>query len=196
MLPDGTKVWLNAASSIRYPAAFTGNERMVEVKGEAYFEVMHNDKMPFKVKAGGEIVQDIGTRFNINAYDDEPSMKTTLVEGSVKIMWKLQQPITLAPGQQIEADKSGQITLNRDADIEEAIAWKNGKFEFDNTDLATILRQVSRWYDVDITYKDDLGTTKFGGGISRNLNLSAILHLLESTGAHFTLDKRVIIVSY
>jgi hypothetical protein len=143
-LSDGTKVWLNSESSIKYPTAFTGNERRVEITGEAYFSVTHNDKQPFKVNANGTIIEDLGTEFNVNAYTDETSVKTTLINGIVRI-----GTIQLKPGQQAINDKLN----NEVVDVQQILAWKTGFYEYDNYNVTVIMRQLARWYDVSIEYK-------------------------------------------
>ena len=150
-LSDGTKVWLDAASSITFPTVFIGNERLVEITGQVYFEVAHNSAKPFKVTANEQTVEVLGTHFNINAYTDEPGMKTTLLEGSVKIT-KNGQSAMLAPGQQaiVPLDKVGPIET-KTADTNEAIAWHMGLFKFNNANIQTVMRQLARWYDVDLS---------------------------------------------
>jgi len=180
VLADGSKVWLNAASSLRFPAGFTGKERKVELMGEAYFEVAKNASMPFKVEVNGMEVEVLGTHFNINSYHDEPAIRTTLLEGSVKIN-KNNTTSLLKPGQQAEVNSAGEVNIINDADMEEAVAWKDGKFQFDRADIYTIMRQIARWYDVDIEYKGSV-SSHFGGTISRNVNLSQILNMLRLTG--------------
>ena len=176
-LPDGTHVWLNAASSLRFPTAFTGINREVELTGEAFFEVAKNKSIPFVVNVQHNKVTVLGTHFNINAYSDEKSINTTLLEGSVKFNAGLQEKL-LKPGQQSVFTPATAALTVKPVDINQVIAWKNGFFEFDNTDLATIMRQISRWYDVDISYQTRDSKSLFGGGISRKLNLSEVLHLL------------------
>ncbi|MDB5089688.1 MAG: fec operon regulator FecR [Mucilaginibacter sp.] len=192
VLVDGTKVWLDAASSITYPTAFNGNERLVTVTGEAYFEVAHNAAHPFKVKVKNQIIEDIGTAFNINAYDDEPALKTTLIEGSVKIS-RGSNMVTLKPGQQA----AGNSLKVKDVDTEGVIAWKNNYFLFDGDNLESIMRKVSRWYDVDVVYQYDAAKTKmFGGTISRYKTVNSVLKKLEMTGAaHFHIKGKQIIVT-
>lgn len=195
-LSDGTKVWLNAASSIRFPVVFTGAERRVEVTGETYFEVAKNETMPFKVKAGTSEVEVLGTHFNINAYDDEALIKTTLLEGKVKVSAAGDPSYRfLSPGQQSGISKQGKITVLDHADTEEAVAWKNGRFQFKSADLQTILRQLSRWYDADIEYRGR-ANLHFTGQLTRNAQVSGILEKLEMTGeVHFTIENKKIIVS-
>jgi ferric-dicitrate binding protein FerR (iron transport regulator) len=173
-LPDGTKVWLNAASSLKFPVAFTGKQREVTLTGEAYFEVVHNEQMPFKVQVAGMVIEDLGTHFNIMAYADEAMVKTTLLEGAVSVS-DGNKNVRLKPGQQTVGMKVQQ------ADTDEAIAWKNGEFSFHHTSIYEVMRQVSRWYDVDISYKDSLDTY-LSGNIKRSENVSAIFKMLELAG--------------
>jgi transmembrane sensor len=189
ILPDGTKVWLNSASSITYPTAFSGKERLVTITGEAYFEVVHNAKRPFRVKSGDRIIEDIGTHFNVNAYADETDLNVTLLEGAVEV-----QSIKLKPGQQAQINPVGSVKVISNVDLEKTIAWKNGQFEFENLELSAIMRQVSRWYDVDVINKAGDPGLKFGGGISRNLPLQTLLKLLENSGAKFKVENRTITI--
>jgi transmembrane sensor len=192
-LADGTKVWLNAASSLRFPTAFTSGERVVELTGEAYFEVVHNSKQPFKVKTANQVVEDIGTRFNINSYGDEDAAATTLVEGSVKIFNAGRQTM-IKPGQQYLVKSSDVPEIKSDVDIDEVTAWKNGMFQFNNADIKTIMRQISRWYNVDVEYSGQVPTSTYHGRISRNSNASAVLKILELSGIDFTIERGKIIV--
>lgn len=193
VLPDGSKVWLNAASSLKFPVFFGGKERNVELIGEAYFEVAHNEKQPFKVNVKGVEVVVLGTHFNINAYDDEGTIKTTLLQGSVReTVADKQQTVTITPGQQAEVGKDKVIKLINDVDLVQVVAWQSGLFEFNNSDLAAIMRQISRWYDVDVVYESKPGDAKFGGGISKHLPLSEVLQLLEANGVRFQLDGRIL----
>ena len=192
-LADGTKVWLNAASSLKFPTAFTGSERVVELTGEAYFEVAHNSKQPFKVKTANQIVQDIGTQFNVNSYADEDAAATTLVEGSVKIFDAGRQTM-IKPGQQYLLKANGVPEVRNDVDIDEVTAWKNGLFQFNNADIKTIMRQISRWYNVDVEYSGQVPASTYHGRISRNSNASAVLKILELSGIDFTIERGKIIV--
>ncbi|TAN00640.1 MAG: DUF4974 domain-containing protein [Chitinophagaceae bacterium] len=190
-LSDGTKVWLNAASSIRYPVAFTGKERVVEVTGEAYFEVAKNAAQPFIVKRGNMTVQVLGTHFNVNAYDDEGIVKVTLLEGLIKVQLEnsSRQSAIVHPGEQAQMNKAGAIRLVKDADVNDAVSWKNGFFSFRNDNLEEVLRKLSRWYDVDVVY--DLGVNnqqQFSGRIDRDLTLSQVLKGLALTQAHFKIE--------
>lgn len=198
-LPDGTKVWLNAASSIRYPISFTGKQRQVRITGEVYFEVAADPEKPFVVATGSLQIRVLGTQFNINAYGDEKTVKTTLLEGSVRVssLTGTHQSLVIAPGQQAELDSSGQITLVRQADTKEAVGWKNGLFVFHNDNLPEIMRQLVRWYDVDVEYADnEVPESHFSGAIYRKETIDKVLHMLELTGgAHFKIDGTKIIVS-
>jgi transmembrane sensor len=179
VLPDGTKVWLNAASSLRYPTVFADAERRVEITGEAYFEVAHNTAKPFIVKKGETETKVLGTHFNINAYDEESSLNITLLEGSVQVSNGANH-VVIKPGQQAQVSKSISITDN--VDLEEVVAWKDGKFQFGETaDIKTVMRQIANWYDVDVAYKGTI-TNHIGGTMSRNVNLSLVLKMLETTG--------------
>ncbi|SDE84992.1 FecR family protein [Mucilaginibacter pineti] len=192
VLPDGSKVWLNAASSLKYPAAFTGTDRQVELSGEAYFEVAKDKAHPFKVKTNRETVEVLGTHFNINSYNDEPTLKTTLLEGSVKITTANTQQI-IKPGEQAVLGSSLKI---QQADEEEVLAWKNGLFMFNDEPLESIMRKVSRWYDVDVQYGDIDKTQSFGGGVSRFDNISKVLQKLEITRmVHFKIQGKTIYVT-
>jgi ferric-dicitrate binding protein FerR (iron transport regulator) len=190
VLPDGTRVWLNAASSLHYPTAFTGRERVVEIIGEAYFEVAHNERIPFKVKINNATeIEVLGTNFNVNAYNDEPVIKTTLLSGSVKVTGgKKKQTLIMRPGQQSEVDTDGTINLEKDANTSLAVAWKEGRFEFQGS-IQDIMRQVARWYDVEVVYEGDVSDKAFGGAISKYENVSRVLQMLELTGTiHFKME--------
>jgi transmembrane sensor len=190
-LPDGSRIWLNAASSLRYPVVFSDNERKVELKGEAYFEIAKNMASPFRVVSNNQIVEVLGTHFNINSYPEEGSVKTTLLEGSVKIRSGNKSAI-LRPGQQSQVGNSINVTQ---ADIYETVAWKNGKTQFSNADIKTIMRMLSRWYDVEVQYQGEMIETGFGGSVSRSKNISEILKLLELTGdVHFKIEGRRVTV--
>lgn len=194
-LPDGSKVWLNAASSLRYPTVFNGKERVVEITGEAYFEIAKNATMPFRVKiAGGAEVEVLGTSFNINAYRDEPATRTTLIEGSVRLHAQ-HGVMKLAPGQQGYVNVAGDVQLIKDANIEQAIAWKKGLFNFNKMDLEEAMKQLSRWYNVEVVYENGIPLKKFGGEVQRSLNLSDVLEILKLTDVHFRIENNRIIVT-
>ena len=192
-LPDGSQVWLNAESSLRFPTAFIGKERKVEISGEAYFEITKNKAMPFTVRAQDADVVVLGTHFNIMAYTNETSLKTTLLEGSVKFI-KNRIVNILKPGQQSQLLKSGGVKVVGGVDVDEVVAWKNGTFNFNGTDIGTVIRQLSRWYDVEAVYKGDVDEL-FYAEIPRSTKLSDVLKALELTGkVRFEIDGRRIIV--
>jgi transmembrane sensor len=197
VLPDGTHVWLNAASSLTYPVAFTGKTREVTLTGEAYFEVTHNKAMPFKVKTEQQEIQVLGTHFNVNAYKDEKATTTTLLEGSVKVSLNTNhKTITIVPGQQSIVNNTDLSVQQVDTD--DAIAWKNGYFLFDNENLESIMRKISRWYNVRVEYKDNsLKNQLFSGTISSYTNVSQVIKTLELTNAaHFNIDGNTITVTH
>ena len=172
---------------------FSGSERVVELTGEAYFEVAHNSKQPFKVKTAGQVVQDIGTQFDVNSYADEDAVATTLVEGSVKIYDAKGQTL-IKPGQQYLLKTNGSSEVKNDVDLDEVTAWKSGMFQFDNADIKTIMRQISRWYNVDVEYRGQVPASTYHGRISRNSNASTVLKILELSGINFTIERGKIIV--
>jgi len=191
-LEDGSQVWLNVSSSITYPTAFIGKERKVEITGEVYFEVAHDATKPFIVRKGETSIEVLGTHFNVNAYDDEPDMKVTLLEGSVKVKSQKSQLI-ISPGEQAVVTSEGHLGINKNADLDEVNAWRNGKFDFSNADLETVMRQISRWYDVEVVYR---GKTDFhfGGQLARNSSLVEIFKILEISGVRFTIDGKKVTV--
>jgi len=194
-LPDGTKVWLNAASSLKYPVTFGPKQRSVELHGEAYFEVAHNPQKPFIVATTQQQVEVLGTHFNVNAYNDEATVNTTLLEGKVKIAGKGISAI-LRPGQQsVLTTQTHQLKVQA-ADLERDMAWKNGDFVFKNQDLESIMRQVARWYNVEVVYEQNAHRdVTFGGWVSRAKNISAVLKIMELTGnVHFKVSGRRITV--
>lgn len=194
VLADGTKVWLNSVSSISFPTAFTGKERRVEITGEVYFEVAKNKAKPFFVKGGNQLVEVLGTHFNINSYTDEPDVKTTLLEGSVKIVQLVNGgSALLRPGQQAINRSTGPIVV-RDADIEQIVAWKNGLFQINDANIETIMRQAARWYDVDIQFEGKIPERKFSGKIKRDVKASEFLQMLTYFNVRFTIEGRKIIV--
>lgn len=195
-LPDGTKVWLNAASSLRYPTSFTGGVRQVTLIGEGYFEVAKSQpNMPFKVLTSTQTIVVLGTHFNVNSYDDEPGTKTTLLEGAVKVISPATtiKELILKPGQQsaLHGDHLDVSNVN----VEEAIAWKNGVFLFKDADLQTVMRSVSRWYDVQVKYEENLPKRQFSGEIHRSVNLSEVLDILSFFKVHFRVDGKIITVT-
>lgn len=194
-LEDGTKVWLNAESSITFPVAFIGNERNVSITGEVYFEVAKNKKKPFRVNINGTTIEVLGTHFNVNSYGDNGKLSTTLLEGSIKITDKVNQKI-LKPGDEALVQKNGVMSVQSNVNTDVIIAWKNNYFSFNNIDIKTVMTQLSRWYNVEVIYKDKIDdSTTFNGYISRSVNLSTILKMLESTGAvSFSIDGKKVIV--
>jgi len=193
ILPDGTKVWLNAASSLTYPTAFRGTDRAVRLNGEAYFEVAASKDKPFKVTVGKMHVDVLGTHFNIMAYEDENVIRTTLLEGAVRVTSGGASRL-LKPGQEGRIERSSDAISQLDVNADEAVAWKNGVFQFGGASIETVMREIVRWYDVDVEYQ---GRTNehFRGTISRDVNASEVFKMLELTGAvHFAIDKKKIIV--
>lgn len=199
VLSDGTKVWLNAASSLKFPASFNGKIRDVTLTGEGYFEVSKNVSMPFHVKVNDMTVEVLGTHFNINAYNDENSIATTLLEGSVKVIKEGSanseaKTLLLEPGEQADLAKNGKFKINRNINMEEVIAWKDDNFEFNNTAISVILRQASRWYDVELDYKGPVPSRRFTGKISRNVNLNQLIDMLQYTGVNMKIENKKIII--
>jgi len=196
-LSDGTQVWLNAASSITYPVAFNGQERSVTVSGEAYFEVAQQEGLPFKVHTSKQEIVVLGTHFNVKAYPDDPDISTTLLTGSVKVT-NTTSGIggVLKPGQQARTMNAGVQLDIRPVHAEDAISWKNGYFLFDDQDIRSIMKIISRWYDVDVEYKGPLGNERFGGTFSRSSYMPEILTNLERIGhVHFELFPGKVVVT-
>lgn len=200
-LPDGSRVWLNAHSTLTFPIEFKGEERKVELKGEAFFEVQHIPGKPFRVESGKQTVEVLGTEFNVNGYSDEKGITTTLVNGRVKIKLNVEKgtskidDVTLAPGQKALVENRSNDILISEADIEESIAWKNGHFQFNDTDLGTIMRQIARWYDVDVEYRGDVAGIRFRGKIPRDVPASQVFEILKTSGINIETEGRKIIVS-
>jgi ferric-dicitrate binding protein FerR (iron transport regulator) len=203
ILPDGSQVWLNAASSLRFPVYFRGTERRVELKGEAYFEIAQNATMPFRVQVvtqpGNQMnVEVLGTHFNIMAYEEEQQIQTTLLEGSVRITNPISKNPTsaiLLPGQQAQCEDN-HIKVVQSADLEQVMAWKNGIFRFNGMDIRTVMRQLARWYDITVAYDSEVKGQNFEGEIPRKENISKVLQILENTGVvHFKTAGKTIIVT-
>lgn len=185
VLPDGTKAWLNSASSIRFPLSFTGGERLVEVTGEAYFEVVHDAKMPFKVKVADQVIEDLGTSFNINAYGDNQNVITTLVQGSLRIDSKAMKCV-LIPGQQARIGKDNIICeVSR---METVTSWREGYFDFYDAGLREMLQQISRWYNFEVRYASGLTNEKFTGRFPKDMTLGKALEVLRQAGINFTVE--------
>ena len=199
-LPDGSKVWLNSASSLRYPTVFGDEERLVSLTGEGYFEVAKmksaGKKVSFKINVNNkEHVEVLGTHFNIMAYSDEYAIKTTLLEGSVRVSKPgTKNQSLLKPGQQSVYNASKGFEIRKDIDVEESISWKNGLISFKDADIRTIMRQVERWYDVRVEYQGEVSKRLFTGGISRNSKLSSLLKVLEMNNIHFKIKGKIITV--
>lgn len=197
VLPDGTRVWLNAASSLQFPTSFTGKDRTVTLKGEAYFEVARQVAQPFYVRMPHDaVIEVLGTHFNVNAYEDEPAARATLLEGGIRVR-KKDHVSVLKPGQEAVMDNVGDaIRVSDDADMDEAVAWKNGMFVFNSLPLESIMRQMERWYDVEVSYRGNVKGISFNGQISRYSQASQMLDMLATTGeVHFTMENKKIIVS-
>jgi transmembrane sensor len=195
ILPDSSKVWLNSASSLDYPATFARQkERLVHLNGEAYFEVAKDKQHPFIVKTDKQTVEVLGTHFNINSYDDEQAVKTTLAEGSVRVAMIGGKTKTLAPGQQAVL-WNNKLSVS-DANIEEALAWKNGYFRFNDENIQSIMRKLSRWYNIDVQYDSNINNQGLNGKISRFKNISQVLKALEATKTvHFKVEGRRVTVT-
>lgn len=192
-LSDGSNVWLNAASSITFPTQFSGTTREVTIKGEAYFEIAHDKKKPFMVTNGDLSVQVLGTHFNVKTYSDGPTFQVTLLEGGVNVINE-NNHVILSPGWQAIIKKSGIIDVDRNANIEEVMAWKNGKFIFNREDIQTIMRRLSRWYDIDVAYDGNI-SAHFGGTISMEVPISKVFEMLEMTGgASFKIEGKKVTV--
>jgi ferric-dicitrate binding protein FerR (iron transport regulator) len=192
LLGDGTKVWLNSATSLKYPVAFKGRDRRVELTGEGFFEVAKDKTKPFSVVTSSQEITVLGTHFNVNSYKDEETVQTTLLEGSVSVR-DTRTAVVLKPGSQALSDGSG-LQVKKDVDTDKVISWKQGWFDFDGMDLKMILRQVSRWYDVDVVYKGSISNERFGGRIKKDVPLSRVLQLLQNTGGKFQLQGNVVTV--
>ena len=206
-LIDGTQVWLNAESSITYPTAFVGSERKVTITGEADFVVKHNEKMPFKVIANGVEINDVGTEFNVNAYNDEDAIKVTLLEGSIDVKSRLGgtgsetsvpdrsgQAVRIKPGEQVVAVSNGKLVVNKNVDVEQVMAWKNGKFSFNKAGIETVMKELGRWYDLDVEYSGAPTKDLFGGDMQRDLPLSKVLDFLKQSQVHFEVEGKKVIV--
>jgi transmembrane sensor len=193
LLSDGTAVWLNAASSIRYPIVFSGQDRVVEITGEAYFEVAKHPAQAFKVKVGQRAqIEVLGTHFNVNAYSNEPAIKTTLLEGVVKV--KSQTSVVLKPGEQAVLAPHSSLTIDHSPDLDKVMAWKNGVFDFTDATLQDVMKQLERWYDIDVTYEKNIPAISFYGKMTKNISLNDLLIILEKSKVHFQIEGRKLIV--
>lgn len=199
VLPDGSRVWLNSASNLRYPTVFSDSERRVEVTGEAYFEITQNAKAPFRVSVAGKAaVEVLGTQFNVNAYDNEKALRATLLEGSIRvkeIAGTKPRSVVLKPGQQAAIGVTGQgnaaagIMVYSGVDVSKVTAWKNGLFNFDGLSLQEAMQQLERWYDIEVVYENGIPEIPFEGEMSRNISLDGLLKMLEAADLHFRIEK-------
>nr|WP_315419102.1 FecR domain-containing protein [uncultured Pedobacter sp.] len=195
ILSDGTQVWLNAASSIKYPTTFNKYERKVEITGEVYFEVAHDASKPFRVITAKQTVEVLGTHFNINAYPDELAVKTTLLTGSIRIS-SAKKSALLKPGEQSQFNYREGISIIDHANTEEAVAWKNGYFRFNNENIRSVMHKLSRWYDVDVVYDGAVSDEGYYGTISRYKTIDEVLKMLQQTkGVQFKIEGRRIVVT-
>ena len=192
-LPDGSQVWLNSDSRLHFPTVFTGAERIIDLSGEAYFEVAKNKKMPFVVKVNGSEIRVFGTHFNVNGYADEALTKTTLLEGSVQVS-KGESRAMLIPGQQAQVNVQGENVQVSIADTEEAIAWKNGYFQFNKSDISSVMKQLSRWYDLEVRFQGQKPEAHFRGKISRSLQLSEMMKVIEASGVRCKLEGKTLVI--
>ncbi|WP_341838812.1 FecR family protein [Chitinophaga caseinilytica] len=194
ILPDGTKVWLNAASELQFPSAFAGEQRLVELNGEGYFEVAANAAQPFVVQTPGPRIEVLGTHFNVKAYPGEPGIQTALLEGSVRVVAGNGKSKVMRPGEVATVGEGADISVLQDADAAQNVAWKDGLFVFRNADLSVILREIGRWYDVDIVYEGPVSPRRFTGKVSREYSLSETLSVLLASNLHFRQEGKKIIV--
>lgn len=194
-LPDSTNVWLNAASSITFPTAFTGSERQVTISGEVYFEVAKNQSKPFRVAADNMLITVTGTHFNVKTYADEPLFTTTVLEGGVKVS-RNNKTVTLSPNEQALSYANGSLSVNTNLNISEIMAWRQGLFHFESADLPTILRELGRWYDLEVSYEGTISKDKFFVIVNRNSSLSTILKALQSNGVEFSISGKRLSVKF
>jgi hypothetical protein len=191
-LADGSKVWLNSASSLRFPVFFSGDSREVELKGEAYFEVSKHDDKKFSVRSGNQTVEVLGTHFNINAYSDEPSITTTLIEGAVRVIeLNTKKSQILRPGEQSKVDRDIRVQRK---DTQAEVAWKDGYFYFENASIEIVMRQLGRWYGITVRYEGALPEHHFEGAIATNLTLLEVLEILQKSNIHFRLEGKEVVV--
>jgi transmembrane sensor len=199
LLADGTMTWINAGSSLTFPSEFIGKERKVSMTGEVFFKVAKNKHMPFKVNANGTETEALGTQFNINAYADQPNTKITLVEGSIRVEKRVSKlligSLIVKPNQQVIAEK--ELTLIKEANIEETTAWRDGQFYFEGADIKVVMNQISKWYDLDVAYRGTINSS-FVMKISKDVPLSELLKIMEMTDlVRFKLEgKKIIVMSY
>jgi ferric-dicitrate binding protein FerR (iron transport regulator) len=193
VLPDGTRVWLNAASSIRFPTAFRGRERRLEVSGEVYFEVAQDKNMPFVVQVDKTEIVVLGTHFDVMDYGDERTINTTLLEGAVKVR-NGKQEILLTPGEQGSVERASGKLSSSPVDVDAVIAWTKGRISLANSDLSVLMRQISRWYDVDVKFQGKIPDLHVGGFINRDVDLSTVMEFLGENGVHYRTEGRTITI--
>ncbi|NLR80124.1 FecR family protein [Chitinophaga eiseniae] len=196
-LSDGTSVWLNAESSIKYPVVFTGKERLISVTGEVYMEVAQNPSIPFRVEvSGGTSVEVLGTNFNVNAYDNEQSVRTTLLAGAIRVAMKGAAHKLLKPGQQaLTTTRNKPVQVLDDVNAVSVVAWKNGVFDFEDVPLEEAMRQLARWYDIEVVYQQTIPKVQLGGTIKRSLPFTDVLYFLSNVGLHYKLEgNRTLII--
>jgi transmembrane sensor len=194
LLPDGSKVWLDAESSITYPSAFIGPVRQVRITGQAYIEVVHNAKQPFQVQVRGETIRDIGTSFNIDAYEDEEADVITLASGEVLVGTPERNVTLQRPGQQVTY-RDGSLGTIGEGDLVSVLAWKNGLFDLRSADIAAVMRQIGRWYDVNVVFEGAVPPGHITGQVPRNTNLATVLEVLQKSGIHFRLQGKTVVVT-
>lgn len=194
VLPDGTKAWLNAASELLFPSDFEGGQRLVQLEGEGYFEVVTNAAQPFVVQTGGMQIEVLGTQFNVKAYRGEPNIQAALLEGSVRIVTGAGKGTIMRPGEVATVDSAATVRITKDPDVAQAAAWKDGVFSFRNADIAVILREIGRWYDVEIVYSGPVTHRRFTGKVSRTYSLSETLSVLLASDLHFRQEGKKVIV--
>lgn len=198
-LSDGSKVWLNAASSIRFPVAFSGKERRIDVTGEVYVKVAHNPQQPFIASVNGMEVLALGTEFNINSYNDDENISATLIDGMVKVSTIRQAPgdksnVILKPGQQAQLINNGELTTVKEVNIDEITAWKDGYFHFESADIKTILRQFARWYDIEVVYEGKVSDRKFFVIVKRSTTLKSVLEMLQDNNISYQIEGKKLVV--
>lgn len=195
VLPDGSKVWLNAASSIKYPTIFTGKDRTVEISGEVFFDIEKDNARPFIVKVNNSaVIEVLATSFNINAYEQEQAVKTTLVEGALRVNANNDRQL-LKPGQQAQVAAGKPIRVMNNVNISQATAWKNGYFDFNDMDLPVMMRQLERWYDIEVIYEGTVPEVTFKGKMDRNVQLSDVVGFLKNFGINASLKDRKLLIS-
>jgi ferric-dicitrate binding protein FerR (iron transport regulator) len=193
ILPDRTKVWLNSASTITYPTAFNSKQRNVSITGEAYFEVAKDKERPFHVAVNDMNIEVLGTHFNINSYANETDVKTTLLEGSIKLTTGNYNTV-LKPGEQAQLGKNGRVNILQSEDMEQVMAWKKGYFNFKNAELPMVMRQLERWYDIDVHYEGEISQRHFQGELPRSMTLQEVLIVLQEVKIKYKINGKMLII--